>query len=566
MHGSYTPNNRLKPAVEEPPPSQWDTLSLDTWMWEIASLAFGLFCSIAVLAVLLAYNDKPWPDLPHGLTLNAIRHQLRDMQLFDDASRGPLGSLLILFRYKSWSLVSLGALITVLSLAFDPFMQQLLSYPLREAPSVTALASLQQCTTYDPGPQDDFGLRKATNAGIWTDNFELEPMCESGNCTWPAFSSVGICSVCEDITPLAQIEGCIMPFNASLVNTTQKARCMLSVSPGNTKLIPFEVAPATARTIDKELRSDFFTLGIPKEVVWAHMPLQRAEGNPYPFTGVYNTSLQVISHATLNLPNEDPVDEHPERGLRVEKATQCGLTVCARQYQAAVANGRTSINITAVDCGDIVLSGADGEETCWVSNAQVDGKPVFEVCNVVNLAHGLGTTVLEGRYYYDWLYGPSDTLESGERNWRFNRIGLSNNDKSTIAHNMDSIVNTTLPRLLHNVAASLTQLGRDRANSTLRGTASVSEAYVRVNWIWISLPATVVVLTLLFLVLTLLANRVHGAELWKSSILPVLYHGLDESALWQSEQYKTASRMEACAQQVEVRLQPAGRVNRLILK
>jgi hypothetical protein len=110
----------------------------------------------------------------------------------------------------------------------------------------------------------------------------------------------------------------------------------------------------------------------------------------------------------------------------------------------------------------------------------------------------LGTTALEGRYYYDWLYSPSDTLEPGELSWRFNRIELSNNDKSTIAHNLDSIMNTTLPRLLHNVAASLTQLNRDRANSTVRGTASVSQAYVRVNWVWISLPVTVVALLLLF--------------------------------------------------------------------
>jgi hypothetical protein len=72
MHYSHNPNNRLKPAVEKPPHSQWDSLSLDTWMWEIASLAFSTLCFAAILALLLAYNDKPWPELPHGLTLNAI--------------------------------------------------------------------------------------------------------------------------------------------------------------------------------------------------------------------------------------------------------------------------------------------------------------------------------------------------------------------------------------------------------------------------------------------------------------------------------------------------------------
>jgi hypothetical protein len=51
------------------------------------------------------------------------------MQLFNTASRGPLGSLFILLEHKGQSLVSLGALAIVLALIFDPFMQQLLGIP-----------------------------------------------------------------------------------------------------------------------------------------------------------------------------------------------------------------------------------------------------------------------------------------------------------------------------------------------------------------------------------------------------------------------------------------------------
>lgn len=53
------------------------------------------------------------------------------MQVFDAASRGPLGSLGILIHHRAQSLVFLGAAVIVLLLAFDPFMQQVISYPVR---------------------------------------------------------------------------------------------------------------------------------------------------------------------------------------------------------------------------------------------------------------------------------------------------------------------------------------------------------------------------------------------------------------------------------------------------
>ena len=57
-------------------------------------------------------------------------HRLAELQVFDDASRGPLGSLQLLWKIR-WKAVvaSLGALVCVLALATEPFTQQILSYP-----------------------------------------------------------------------------------------------------------------------------------------------------------------------------------------------------------------------------------------------------------------------------------------------------------------------------------------------------------------------------------------------------------------------------------------------------
>lgn len=42
------------------------------WFWEILSLVFSFACFIAIVVTLLVYNNKPSPNLPQGVTLNAI--------------------------------------------------------------------------------------------------------------------------------------------------------------------------------------------------------------------------------------------------------------------------------------------------------------------------------------------------------------------------------------------------------------------------------------------------------------------------------------------------------------
>ncbi|KAL2849938.1 hypothetical protein BJY01DRAFT_245734 [Aspergillus pseudoustus] len=124
---------------------------------------FSLLCFIAVICVLVGFNQKSQPRFALGASLNPIistlvttfkssliyvaggcigqlkwiwfyktRKQLNDMESFDSASRGPLGSLFMVLQDKGRSLVSLGSVVTILALAFDPFVQQILTYPTKE--------------------------------------------------------------------------------------------------------------------------------------------------------------------------------------------------------------------------------------------------------------------------------------------------------------------------------------------------------------------------------------------------------------------------------------------------
>lgn len=103
----------------------------DVWIWEFASWSVSAACIAAIIVILSLYNGRLLPEWPLGITLNAAvsvlstiahgamltpvtsclsqlkwlwfsrrNHPLRDIAFFDDASRGPWGCLLLLWRLR----------------------------------------------------------------------------------------------------------------------------------------------------------------------------------------------------------------------------------------------------------------------------------------------------------------------------------------------------------------------------------------------------------------------------------------------------------------------------------
>ncbi len=76
-----------------------------------------------LFAVMECIGQSKWMLFRQG------QHDLLDFHSIDGASRGPLDSLLLLYRKGRALIASAGAFIIILSLAVDPFTQQVLSYP-----------------------------------------------------------------------------------------------------------------------------------------------------------------------------------------------------------------------------------------------------------------------------------------------------------------------------------------------------------------------------------------------------------------------------------------------------
>lgn len=156
------PRKRMtKPNVKDKLITWW-------WWWEIMAMVLSFACMCAIVVLLTKIDNIPlqswWlPIQPNSLiaALTTIgkaalmvpaascisqlkwRHfflrprGLADLELFDEASRGPWGSALLIARLclRPHVLVVMGfAFVTIVALGIDTAIQQVLDFPLRATP------------------------------------------------------------------------------------------------------------------------------------------------------------------------------------------------------------------------------------------------------------------------------------------------------------------------------------------------------------------------------------------------------------------------------------------------
>lgn len=156
----------------------------------IVSVLATISSSSMLFSVSAAMGQAKWDWISEQPRL------LRDLELLDEASRGPLGSFEILFHPTVLSITTLGSVATLLNLAVGPFVQQLIDMRIAPVP----VASDQVWTPIMSFPSRYLNARSsdiidAYNSGIWNDasNYRRWAQCPTGNCTWPAFKSLNWC-------------------------------------------------------------------------------------------------------------------------------------------------------------------------------------------------------------------------------------------------------------------------------------------------------------------------------------------------------------------------------------
>lgn len=550
---SSTIGNRGKPIL------------LDTWLFESFTLAFSVACFVAIIGLLSAYDNKIRPELAYDLSLNAIisilatgcksslvlvigeaicqlkwlnfksahKSQLSGMQVFDAASRGPLGSLGILIHQRAQSLVCLGAAVIVLLLAFDPFMQQVISYSVRPTSASYGQAVTKQrhnmMSTDIPDWENAFGQ------GIWSDgNFDLSPICSSGNCTWKEFSSVGVCSRCSEITSSARLK-CNLGNARYWLNQT----CEITLPFGDGYNFSVTMQRHFADlSVGTPTNGSGNGLGFPDIIIWTPYSGMDATGADVSVGGIMNPNV-VHAYAELAPSPQASLTAPLSNRIFFKNLTVCAHTSCLRDYRVSMKNGQASIKTGNVDLGNRYHTEAGVH---WTPRNKSKASFAFaETSDRINMQ----MLEISSRGFFPIERSPRIFLFEDNK-WSDGDLVVFDTDP--LIHRIQKV---GFASIMSDIAASFTKLGLDSSTDTVSGTVQVSKVFVSIQWYWLILPAVLVILGAIFFIGTTTTNRKAKMPLWKSSALAPFYHGLEKL---EENEFESSSIMETTAEGENVRL------------
>ncbi|CAK1366702.1 unnamed protein product [Cercospora beticola] len=225
---------------------------ISTWWQEALAIVLLLASLVASFATLYPYQDNPIPEWRYSITIGALLSlysvilrlaatfllsqgiaqskwhwfngspkPLHDMVLHDNASRGPMGAFGLLYRLAlpvTWQW--LGCMLAIVALLVGPFTQQVLQYETCAVLDLEAEAVITRASAYvgqivvleqvDPGVWIDDGFlsfqeQASFLAGLYSPR-AVPSSCSTGNCTFAPYTTVGFCSICEDLSSNVQTE------------------------------------------------------------------------------------------------------------------------------------------------------------------------------------------------------------------------------------------------------------------------------------------------------------------------------------------------------------------------
>lgn len=229
------------------PPGLWSQ-----WWVEILNCILTIGCLCAIIGILYPNQTKTLPDWPFDVSINTavfilstglktcavliltegISHlkwkwflktrPLHDLVVFDSATRGAWGCLRLLFLPRgNHFAASLGAGLILLTLAVDPFTQQLVRYYDCKQTSTRSNATLPRSTIYsEAGAHTSAGTWPPATAvlgyidqGLYNPADIRTPFtCDSGNCNFDSlFSTLGFYTSCENMSSQLRFENVSVP-------------------------------------------------------------------------------------------------------------------------------------------------------------------------------------------------------------------------------------------------------------------------------------------------------------------------------------------------------------------
>ncbi|KAK2015112.1 hypothetical protein LZ32DRAFT_646084 [Colletotrichum eremochloae] len=622
-------------------PPRSETTAESVWMvwWmEIFSSVLALGCIIVIVVILSIHQGKPLPSWPRLISINSLisiftavfkasltlpvaeglgqlkwnwfdrPHKLGDLVLFDNASRGPWGSLQLIMKYiprpDRGYLAGLGAFITVAALAIDPFSQAIINHESCEVTADFGQAEVSRANNYSGNPQQRYSpygealitlnqdMLKAIHRGL-TDPPKAGELiafsCSSGNCTFEQdggggyFSSLGICHSCEDITE-------------KVVHVSEQGPKGFMM---DTWHLPWSKNATYERLFQGAPNGRILTM------------------TPTPEGAYQNSTPPIYSFDVLSMAKPKCDTCKPGEGKMKPFAAQCRLDPCVKKYSAVVSNGiyeekvegdvqmlkrrpsslhnSTQDTSFALITDSVLVNGAerrykelDAEADSSVRVGFKDGvfQEVFETYSRVARPENLTwkyypqecvwfvekstwigmrdsmTELLKGEITTSGTDGPNYEWVDGSL-WNKRLFAAGNGSVATVNDLVAGLADSMTATMRSHPYGASEELARNAAADLKVATGRVIaiQTCIYVQWGWIAYPVSLLALQWIFSILVLIAcsQRMRpgaglGRPVWKSSPLALLFHGLDEDVRTKNQNVETTKQMDRLANDVKVRL------------
>ncbi|KAF7916873.1 hypothetical protein EAE99_009498 [Botrytis elliptica] len=229
------------------------------WKWEFLASFIVIACPFVIVATLYPNAGKPLPEWPFQISINTLlsiyglvfktclifivtscigqlqwfwfssRRPLYDIVCYDRATRGPWGSIQLLFsEHIRNPLTGLGAMILIAAVAIDPLIQQLVLPYDCEVATPNIEATLPRTFQFDKihskmtDPTSGLPIKSA----IYAPEDWMTWQCTTGNCTFSdTYGTLAYCSSCEEISDKLIFETTCYDGNAKTNVTSGTEYC-----------------------------------------------------------------------------------------------------------------------------------------------------------------------------------------------------------------------------------------------------------------------------------------------------------------------------------------------------
>ena len=455
------------------------------------------------------------------------------------------------------SVVSIGALLMILNLLSDPFVQQVIALKPLTTSSRESSVSIPKANNYTvcEGEEDPmFGAVLSVLGGNVDTGTSGLAVCPTNDCEYDPFDTLALCSKCTDVTAELQVEPIFQTVGVSSGNNVT-----VDVTLNKTRL---RYKDLILENVNHDIMGTKLDEGI--AYMWNFTIPSEDE------TEMEEPELVTNLFRSINVTDLQSITKWPNTTVVVQ---ECSLSFCIQNVRSSLRNGilTESVQTQAATLTQPLPPGATGADS--IDNRACGGPKSVKIhtLNSPSEPYFVSSTsqlFISNIFYYNWLkssLGPSSSNAEDPRGYvALDGSGpnLTVEDRTPLAEINNPASSTVyyssnLSLFFSDVANVMTRTLRQEASGTrhIGGEALVHSTVIDVRWPWLVVPILNTLAGAIFLALTVVSTAKARVAPWKEEVLATIMHGIKSPGHVKAVGHLvTNASMEDYARHTDVRL------------